>query len=121
MNDNELIAEFMAVKKEVNEMERTQYLLITAPKGFAGNWYESGLTGYHESWDWLMPVVDKIDKLHDEKFKYDSIEIAKGNWPKDEKYMDIIAAPLNTTINEVYENIVEFIKWYNQEKGNESL
>ena len=73
MKDNKLIAEFMDV-----------------------NLIEGQLGEYHESWDWLMPVVGKITR--DEKY-----------WENEyrEYLMDIIPYAI---IEDVYDAVVGFIK-----------
>jgi len=62
---------------------------------------------FHDSWDWLMPVVDKI---------YSSNEYVK--------YKDTMSGIFNeepVRINSKYisvthKAVVEFIKWYNEQK-----
>ena len=73
MKENKLIAEFMDV-----------------------NLIEGQLGDYHESWDWLMPVVGKITR--DEKY-----------WENEyrEYLMDIIPY---ARIEDVYDAVVGFIK-----------
>tara|TARA_R100000231_G_scaffold118916_1_gene89051 strand:+ start:112 stop:357 length:246 start_codon:yes stop_codon:yes gene_type:complete len=73
VKDNKLIAEFMDV-----------------------NLIEGQLGEYHESWDWLMPVVGKITR--DEKY-----------WENEyrEYLMDIIPYAI---IEDVYDAVVGFIK-----------
>jgi hypothetical protein len=66
---------------------------------------------YHTSWNWLIPVVQKIDALW---MQYDI-----GDWRTDEdqyKYFDVLALPIGTPIMDVWENVVKFIDWYNQKK-----
>lgn len=74
---------------------------------------------YHTSWDWLMPVVDKIEK------KGCIIEISYSIvcmcriciiGKKYEKAFNIINDNNGgiQPISAVYKSIVEFIKWYNQ-------
>ena len=55
---------------------------------------------YHESWDWLMPVVEKIEQVHE-------------GVPQ-----ELINLSLFSTIDEVYKAVVEFINQYNK---NESI
>ena len=71
---------------------------------------------YHNSWTWIMSVINKIDELHSQKFKYVSSEIAKGNWPEDNEYMDVISLPLSTPIDDVHKAVIKFIKFYNEQK-----
>ena len=73
MKDNKLIAEFMDV-----------------------NLIEGQLGEYHESWDWLMPVVGKITR--DEKYRENEYR---------EYLMDIIPYAI---IEDVYDAVVGFIK-----------
>lgn len=57
-------------------------------------------THYHTSWDWLMPVVEEIDHL-----EYESERLDKIN-----------QALVTKVIKDVYNAVVEFIKWYNENK-----
>jgi hypothetical protein len=63
--------------------------------GYEQGYMESQLN-YHESWDWLMPVVGKITR--DEKY-----------WENEyrEYLMDIIPYAI---IEDVYDAVVNFIK-----------
>ena len=53
---------------------------------------------YHTSWDWLMPVVAKCTELNNDEFDNQSIA-----W-----------ALLSNSIIDVYDQVLEFIKEYNQ-------
>ena len=115
------------------------------------NWFQCGLTEeekvdllkYHSSWDWLMPVVEKIEKLGTSRImnrpilSYFDINHAhiKLSWSKDNKYQlflevlpewaaghnpgthkeyKIIGVPAySTRKGALYIAVVEFIKWYN--------
>ena len=79
MNDNKLIAEFM--------WEHSIVLDISDAK-------------YHESWDWLMPVIEKCVRTGDDTDKWDNI----------------FNTLTTLSIKEVYEEVVEFIKQYNNEQ-----
>lgn len=93
MTDNELIAEFMGfpawetyvdfggMREEKKRLRKMQY---------------------HTSWDWLMPVVEKIAN-----------ELEK-DWPRASD--GALSLRIGTPISVVYANVVEFIKWYNQSK-----
>ena len=56
---------------------------------------------YHSSWDWLMPVIKKI-KLMDVNLK---------TWR-------MITNPSDYEIENVHNQVVEFIKEYNDKKSN---
>ena len=61
---------------------------------------------YHQSWDWLMPCVEKINSLH----KLDL-------WNKNnvDRYA-LMEALDGVDINDTYYLIIMFIKWYNKTK-----
>ena len=75
---------------------------------------------FHNSWDWLMPVVDKIeDTCSTNLHKYSANQMIK------EKYtFEILSYSNNfgnTTYGKnklqvIYKGVVEFIKWYNKIK-----
>ena len=72
--------------------------------------------GFHESWDWLIPVITKISKIN-----YGIMPENKHNFfehlPNVEletRISDVIFIPLSENINIVYEKVVEFIKWHNK-------
>ena len=58
---------------------------------------------YATSWDWLMPVVEKIEQLHDSSYLCRIVS-----------YRCII---YDSNIAAVYKSVVEFIKWHNDQKG----
>jgi hypothetical protein len=75
MNDNKLIAEFMGVK----------------PKSVLG--HGKVYNDYSKSWDWLMPVVKKIEEQN-----------------------ELIGAHiLSTDIGKTHKEVVRFIKEYNND------
>lgn len=95
--ENKLIAEFMGYTLDDENLEsfrimnnnKIEYILATNMK-------------YHSSWDWLMPVVSKITKMDN------YIGLMQR-----ENIMDTIPYGL---IDDVYEYVVQFIKYYNHER-----
>ncbi len=83
--DNELIAEFMK-----NHAINSPHL--KDPKQLE----------YNTSWDWLIPVVEKIVRTNHYKVQRNNNNIAD--------------ALLAVDIDILYKSVVEFIKWYNENK-----
>lgn len=145
IENNKLIAEFMgAVCKmedytkgnedycKENGIDKWLIPIWSMPEGYNENkwgWgkYRLGRFEYHSSWDWLMPVVEKIETMnltdktnHLPEFfiMYDEREELKG-W-----YWSISIIKLfrkeclgreKSRIDAVYSAVIEFIKWHNQQ------
>ena len=77
---------------------------------------------YHQSWDWLMPVVNKIDSiLADDDFVTISynrclIEVHNTSWLFPDKDVNslTIEGMGNTRIEATWKAICEFITWNNE-------
>lgn len=70
--------------------------------------------GYHNSWDMLMPVVEKIEEMGF-KITFDNTECTITN---DDSYIRTQwGKDANTKIIFVYKAVVEFIKWFNQQSN----
>ena len=106
--DNELIAEFMDVPK-VHGYD----LWDTSKTGKPIYGLPSRELRYHSSWDWLMPVVEKIESLG-----Y-TVDIANSDYQirktGDTEAFIFHYGPDRPKIKAVYEAVVEFIKWYNKQ------
>jgi hypothetical protein len=99
MKDNELIAEFMGAKFSTKhqcwEFEKTAHTKHSMP--------------YDTSWDWLMPVVEKIE--------YVGFHVLiEQNYCRIGEELDIRVWAVNQKIEAVYNAVVQFIKWYNSQK-----
>ena len=67
---------------------------------------------YSKSWDWLMPVVEKI---------VNHIDVNKVTWlTRQQIFGNLYSAISTVSLNNIYLATIEFIKWYNQNKLNES-
>lgn len=126
LDGNRLIAEFMGVTiskktlfKNDKDIETIVVDVYSRPSFFndalygAYGWasYEDlKLMLYHSSWDWLMPVVEKIENLglYDISIIVDTCRISGDGYDKTicEEWMKI---------GIVYKSVVEFIKWYNKQ------
>ncbi len=79
---------------------------------------------YHLSYDWIMPVIEKIDEGFKDTLVFteiigNSCEISlmiNHNWPEDKdtlaKY-NLSNTPSKTKIESIYLAVVEYINWYN--------
>lgn len=98
---NKLIAEFMGIH-EIMHDEYSEY-------DFADNTLDvvhQDELKYHLSWNWLMPVIEKIKILVMED---DSDELYNS-----EEWDNITHTLVQIEIKSVYQAVVEFIKEYNQ-------
>jgi hypothetical protein len=102
LEGNKLIAEFMGgtLVGCANSEYKEVYQFETDITYFAGKKWPAPVLAYHSSWDWLMPVVEMIKNIVcNSEFIY-----RIGN--------DL----LTIDIDKVFKRVVEFIKWYNQNK-----
>lgn len=117
---NKLIAEFMDGYK--------RYYSDTLGMVWDHEYYTPPLAGgkcdedlkYHSSWDWLMPVVEKIESL---KFdvRINGVTDHAGGlhqscYIEDWKSDDVAKYHSSSKIESVYKAVVEFIKWHNKSK-----
>ena len=90
METNKLIAEFMEGGKEYEVDINTKTL-----------------KSYHNSWDWLMPVVEQCLEKHN--------NLIDGRDVIDTPYSLIAQALQVVSLKETYNAVVEFIKEYNKQ------
>lgn len=96
---NRLIAEFMGIPRcPICEEDCCGYQFG------AGLIYKPEEMKYHTSWDWLMPVVEKIRKIEDETDR-------EGKNFK--HYQKVLSYPIYTPIETIWKAVVQFITWYN--------
>lgn len=100
---NKLIAEFMGVTvRKDGRLALKEGELLTGQCIVAAK--------YHYSWDWLMDVVDKIWTLGPWDFEisygYCGIEGDHNQQPR-------IKESADTTIEAVWQAVVQFINWHN--------
>tara|TARA_Y100000356_G_scaffold120859_1_gene113710 strand:- start:137 stop:442 length:306 start_codon:yes stop_codon:yes gene_type:complete len=97
-NNNKVIAEFMGVYSEESGYDYTKI----------GN---KGVS-YHKSWDWLMPVVDKMESMGC-VVKHHHGDCIVYKIDEKENYRCIIEMIGLNKLESTYKAVVEFIK--NQE------
>lgn len=107
MNTNKLIAEFMGGVMHEG--------LMSLPND--NNLYNIDCQlQYHTSWDWLMPVVDKIEKELEEEFRVVMLEDECSIYQKTEDQklqssFECVAEIFATSkIEATYDAVVDFIK-----------
>ncbi len=118
--ENKLIAEFMGWTQQMDVTER-----------FYGAWFDennirkawSEYQGnepllFDSSWDWLMPVVEKIEGMGCIVEIWLSLgkgcKIVKGSFKT--PLITIANTESNSTIKAVYEAVVDFINWHNKKQ-----
>lgn len=70
---------------------------------------------YNVSWDWLMPVIEKIEQQGCIVEIW--LSLGKGcriQKPQSKTQSWHVVMESNSTIEAVYFSVVEFIKWYNE-------
>jgi hypothetical protein len=90
--DNEIIAEFMGEPMAV-------------VKAFPKEWK------YDTSWDWLMPVVEKIDLMYSRRLSEYNMNTTEIN-----RYTSVVSLHLICSKALVYKKVLTFIKYYNSLK-----
>ena len=122
---NKLIAEFMEVKnvREYELNSKHKCLIISDDDGFID--YVEGINflSYNDNWNRIMHVVEKIKKL---EFEFNTF----SDYTKTEKYRNEVRISelsvdkycriliRNTDmLDAIFNAVVEFIKWYNENKN----
>jgi hypothetical protein len=68
---------------------------------------------FHSSWDWLMPVVEKINTTHAVNIGRISCQISHI-LDQENPISAIVCGDTSKLHETVYTAVVEFIKWYNE-------
>lgn len=101
---NRLIAEFMGVKIGIDQ--------YSWRPGVHEPLQERHLN-YHESWGWIMPVVEKIEELGwGCKIYLNAMTIPVL---QSRKVAYLLSA--DSKIQGIYDTVIQFISWYNSSKG----
>ena len=130
MEDNKLIAEFMGYKltkcSRGQAWERPTLSSIHDNYKLHGRlWVENdSYYKWDTSWDWLMPVVEKIEEI---AIDDDNLTIKEHRYQVDMSYTQcsiydhvrdgvIASADMGTKLLSTHRAVVEFIKEYNDER-----
>ena len=111
MEGNKIIAEFMGEKTGTSKRGS---LILIHDKPDDDVSHPFSYPQYHTSWDWLMPVVEKINSVNNNE--YDVII-----WRNDCHINDRTEIIFETSrrksgellIEVVWEAVIQFITWYN--------
>tara|TARA_R110000851_G_scaffold150029_2_gene290807 strand:+ start:2217 stop:2552 length:336 start_codon:yes stop_codon:yes gene_type:complete len=107
--DNGIIAEFMGMTCHHND---NSVMIHMTSQGNEIVPIES--MGYHTSWDWLMPVVEKIESLRDANGNAYRFTIDMCNAQIEETHIEILGG--SHKIDTTYKAVVKFINHINKEK-----
>jgi len=121
MKNNKLIAEFMGATEQDYDEFGIGMLFPKLEKYMERQAPSISELKYNSSWDWLIPVVIKIELLYYNKKskKYDGIlhkYMEETNFEKDWYIEGNYFALIFKNMDELYKIVVEFIKWYNKYK-----
>lgn len=106
--DNELIAEFMGMHSkyfQVYSNQLEEVIWFREGEDFPSCYFRIIELMYHSSWDWLMPVIDKIRSIG-YRVNIDFGKITQCAISNIDPMMHVVELS-------VYKTVVEFIKWYN--------
>ena len=104
--NNKIIAEFMGIADEI-ETGATSLIQIEGTTGY----YKNDNLQFHTDWNWLMEVVEKIEKNYLVDIFGKAVSIHENNV---EMIVDLNAINYTTKIEAVYNAVVTFIEWYNK-------
>jgi hypothetical protein len=124
---NELIAKFIGMKFARASHGTDSHGEYFAPSRWInekGVGYTTSLN-YHKDWNWLMPVVEKIENTNVSYRDFYGHAVIIDNWNCTIK--DCLGGEIRCTINPssskisskieaTWVAVVEFIKWYNNDK-----
>jgi len=123
IENNKLIAEFMgAFALDIEEEDGFWYLTDGLfPHGYDRICF--GAMKYASDWNWLMEVVDKIESLNVQKLSFnfniqkDRVSLYYAHISEPKKQIEMYFEwGQKTKIENLNKIVVEFIKWYNEQK-----
>lgn len=118
IENNRLIAEFIG---RCGKHNKNLYTFKGIDKVLKDDiWYNLSEAKFHSSWDWLMPVVDKIESLTFYANQTAKVCIKK-NYASITIGIELFTEHYNfdTKIECLYHSVIEFIKWYNEKNKDE--
>ena len=121
LEGNKLIARFMKCK----EWPETHKGYVCKFGNIYSNFNTLQQLKFHYSWDWLMPVVDKIESIIFNKDNSFNVTIGSTNFcviqDSNGEVYESIEDYRESKLLTAYVAVTEFIKWYNKQiEENES-
>jgi hypothetical protein len=112
IESNKIIAEFDGWEKRLSEKgaHSKTALWYKVDSGYAA--FDLSAMKYHSSWDWLMPVIENIVLLEESEFNYDAEGMSQLRMSK----LQFKALSITNSIDIIFNSVVAFCKWYNQNK-----
>jgi len=110
-------------RKELNDV----FSDIAADDTDAQHFFTPAEMKFHENWEWLMPVVEKIEYIESEKtgnrFQVMILEeevsiFDKEDFTEERGYRNVINVPVEgeSKRTNVYKAVVKFVEWYRSEQ-----
>lgn len=120
MEDEHLIAEFMelAHQSKSNQKDNKEHWLYESPE--TGEYTYPEDLEYSESWNWLIPVEEKINESMIKEGKTYGVMYSTGKGLHVMHRGEVISSNIkdknNSLLDAHYKTVTEFIKWYNEQK-----
>ena len=107
-----LIAEFMGMTEYEYPTDMPEWVNI-----YGSNEKNYINFRYHSSWDWLMPVVEKIGKEYDVRITWQPTAINVTYIDRPDVFdSEISSMGGMTALENTYRSVVKFIEWFNKNK-----
>ena len=113
---NKLIAEFMGLTPNKSDGGKTYAIggvIEIEGEDYASSWE---MPKYHTSYDWLMPVVEKIKDIDNQAGITDMALLNIFKKEHEGEGDNIFETSIFCPIGEVYNRVIVFINWYNKQK-----
>ena len=124
VENNKLIAEFLDWEfDDLSETFETPFLKLVEPQAFGDEQFSCKLQDFelefHNDWNWLMKVVDKIESFVFDDNNSFNVTIGATNYcviqDSNGEIYENIEDSEETKLLTVYKAIIKFIKWYNKQ------
>lgn len=119
---NKMIAEFMGFKRIESPKVKEVYMRAKHWIIEGHGYFDDEELKYHTSWDWLMPCVEKIETIDQEKEDDGYSVLIQGVLCQisDMNMMGTLISEgfKDKKIDAVWQAVIQFITWYNQNNSN---